>query len=66
MRGLGALPGSKQRNNALLDVVNLYEEGTIMLDCPIRVTFHNEIAIDDGGVSREMYSLFWEEAIQNN
>ena len=67
MKSLGAVPGSRhtiRRNNALLDIVDLYNEGTIMLEYPIYSHFDNEIAVDEGGLTREMFSLFWEEVIQ--
>ena len=69
MKSLGAIPGVEhtiRRDNALLDIVKLYQENEIMLECPIYIHFHNEIAVDEGGVSREMYSLFWEEVIQKH
>ena len=69
MKSLGAVPGFQhtiRRNNALLDIVDLYKEGTIMIECPISIHFDNEIAVDDGGLSREMFSLFWEEDIHKH
>lgn len=69
MKHLGASAGFQHKircNNALLNIVDLYKEGTIMLECPIYIHFDNEIAVDDGGVSREMFSLFWEEVIQKH
>jgi hypothetical protein len=41
-------------------------QGQIVRECPLRIAFSGEIAIDHGGVSREMFSLFWEEAIRRH
>ena len=69
MRMLGALSGEKhtiRRAHAMEDVIKLYRQGQIVRECPLRIAFSGEIAIDHGGVSREMFSLFWEEAIRRH
>ena len=43
-----------------------YRESTIMNECPICIKFVGEIAIDEGGVIREMFSLFWEDIIRQH
>jgi len=46
------------------DVIKLYQEGTILKEFPIFIKFQNEMAVDLGGVQREMFSAFWEKAYQ--
>ena len=66
MKSLVAVRGMEhriRRSCAVFDIVNLYRESTIMNECPICIQFVGEIAIDEGGVSREMFSLFWADII---
>lgn len=44
------------------DVINLYQDDKILKECPIYIEFVGEIAVDYGGVQRDMYSGFWEKA----
>lgn len=39
----------------------MYREGDIVGECPIHIEFKGEMAIDEGGVHREMFSAFWEK-----
>ena len=44
------------------DVIKLYEEEEISGEYPTFVQFKDEPAIDAGGVTRDMYSAFWQSA----
>ena len=44
------------------DVLKLYKEGNITNEYPIYIRFKGEIAVDVGGVQRDMLSGFWETA----
>ena len=51
-KGLGAVPGVEhtiRRDNVVLDIVKKTRS------CSSVLHFHNENAVDEGGVSREMY-----------
>lgn len=65
---MGGLPniveGSEhtiRRSNVFKDVLQLYQMGSILQECPIRIEFEDEMAIDQGGVTRDMFSAFWDE-----
>ena len=65
MASVSAVPGtyhSIERMNVYEDVLDLYQEGSIVGECPIFIDFKGELAIDEGGVQRDMYSAFWEQA----
>ena len=51
------------RSNIYDDVVNLYSKnnGTVVNECPFHVQFCNEKAVDIGGVTRDMFSAFFDE-----
>lgn len=34
----------------------------ILEEYPFRVQYENELAVDTGGVCRDLFSAFWEEA----
>ena len=62
---IGALPGvthTVRRSHILEDVISLYENDNICREYPIDIEFESEEAIDHGGVQREMFSAFWEQA----
>ena len=70
MTTLRQQPGSTHivnRKTLYDDVLQLYRinSTTILHEYPLKVAFNQERAIDCGGVSREMYSAFWEEAYRN-
>ena len=44
------------------DVISLFEDEEVLKEFPLRISFTSEIAIDCGGVCREMFSAFWEAA----
>ena len=52
-----------QRDRIYDDVVKLYSEnnGVVTLEYPFHVQFHNEKAVDVGGVTRDMFSAFFDE-----
>jgi hypothetical protein len=49
------------RDNVFEDVMDMYRSGEIIGECPIKMKYGDEQAIDDGGVQRDMYSAFWEQ-----
>ena len=65
MTSIGAIPGKKRtvrRESIYDDVIKVYECGEIITECPISIVYDSEVAIDEGGVTRDMFSGFWEEA----
>ena len=56
-----------QRQDVYAGVMKLYQtcQDEIMNEYPFRVQFEGEKAIDIGGVSRDMFSAFFEEAYRN-
>ncbi len=55
-----------QRDDVFHSVVNLYKEKSsqLMLEYPLHVKLAGERAIDFGGVSRDMFSAFYDEAYE--
>ena len=47
------------RCNNYEDVLKLYEDA-ILLECPLNIEFGGEIGVDAGGVTRDMFSAFWD------
>ena len=65
MMSIGAKAGVKhtvRRSFIYKDVLKLYESGEIVNGSPMFIEYDSELAIDEGGVTRDMYSAFWEEA----
>ena len=65
MKSIRATKGAVRivdRDNIYEDVLDMYRTGEIVGECPIEINYGSEQAIDDGGVQRDMYSAFWEEA----
>ena len=65
MTSIGAKAGEKHtvhRDTIYNDVIKLYQCGEIIMECPISIVYESEVAIDEGGVTRDMYSTFLEEA----
>lgn len=65
LTSIGALPGlthTVRRSYILEDVLSLYGNENICQEYPIDIEFESEEAIDHGGVQREMFSAFWEQA----
>ena len=64
MRSLEAVRGLEHtisRGNVYEDVLKLYREEGILRECPIRIAFEDEMAVDEGGVTRDMFSAIWGE-----
>lgn len=53
-----------KRNSVYQDVIDLYDRDRdlILTEYPFRIKFAGEKAIDVGGVTRDMFSAFFEEA----
>ena len=66
MKSLNAAPSSCVhtvcRSSVFEDVLRLYREESIVKEYPITVEFEGEIAVDEGGVTREMFSAFWDKS----
>ena len=58
------IPRPMRRGNIYLDVLETYEENLndVLEEFPFRIRYENERAQDTGGVCRDMFSSFWEEA----
>lgn len=58
------MPHTVRRESIYDDVIEIYTENLcdILVEFPFRIRYDNEKAIDTGGVSRDMFSSFWEEA----
>ncbi|KAK3722360.1 hypothetical protein QZH41_003617 [Actinostola sp. cb2023] len=52
-----------RRNHIVHDVLNLYRDDTFP-DHKLNVTFEDEVGMDLGGLTEDMFSSFWEEAFQ--
>ena len=63
-----AIPRLISRKNVYSDVMAIYYDNAveILKEFPFRVQFESERAVDTGGVSRDMFSSFWEEAYRKN
>ena len=58
------LPHLIERNDVFTSVMAMYQEKLpdILQEYPFRIRFKGEMAVDVGGVARDMYSAFFEEA----
>lgn len=58
------VPHSIRRSDVFADVISMYQDNIseLLQEYPFRVQFEGEKAIDVGGVARDMYSAFYEEA----
>ena len=62
---IGAQPGVQHlvnRGNNFTDVIKLYKRGDTIDECPLWISYDIEIAVDEGVVTRDMFSAFWEAA----
>ena len=62
---IGAKAGAKhtvQRCSLYDDVMNPHQSGEIIKESPLFIAYDLELAVDEGGVTRDMFSAFWEEA----
>ena len=57
-----SVPHIVERKNAYEDMLALFCDDEILKEFPLRISFSNESAIDGGGVCRDLFSAFWEEA----
>ena len=57
-----SMPYIVKRSNVLDDVLQLFQSDDIVKEYPLRIRFEGEMAVDTGGVCRDMVSAFWEEA----
>lgn len=51
-----------ERRNLYEDVQVLFSDQKVLEEFPLRIKFANEPAFDTGGVCRDLFSGFWEEA----
>ena len=49
------------RRKIFNQVIDLFSDDAILKEYPLYIKFEGEIAIDSGGVQRDMLSAFWEE-----
>lgn len=54
-----------QRSSLYEDVLKLYSDESVVYSYPLRIAFIDEMAIDLGGVCRDMFAGFWEIAYSN-
>lgn len=56
------------RDNVYEDVIETYRDNAeeILKEFPFRVRYANELALDTGGVGRDLFSAFWEESYVKN
>ena len=47
--------------HVFVDVLKMYSDKAILREYPLHMEFEGEMAVDQGGVTRDMYSAFWEE-----
>ena len=65
MLSIGASPGNTHvvsRSSVFDDVIRLYQQTQIAKEFPTDIEYESEKAVDAGGVTRDMYSSFWEKA----
>lgn len=44
------------------EVLNMYAgDGPVLSECPLHIEFEDEMGVDQGGVTRDLFSAFWEE-----
>lgn len=56
MKSVNAVAGLEhtiKRSNLFEDVIDLYREGSIVGECPIKIEFLDEIAVDHGGLQTQ-------------
>ena len=68
MKSIGAYTGQKHSVNRwdlYENVLKLYENEKVVEEYPLFIAYNSEKAIDGGGVTRDMFSAFWNEAYRN-
>lgn len=62
MKSVNAVPGLEEhtieRANLYANVIDLYREGNIVGEYPIKIQFLDEIAVDYGGLQRDMFACY--------
>jgi len=64
MYSIGAALGNTHvvnRGSLFEDVIQLYQQTQIAKEFPIDIEYETEKAVDAGGITRDMYSSFWEK-----
>ena len=58
------LPRPVKRGSVYNDVMEMYRDAKcgILMEFPFRIRYEDEQAVDTGGVCRDMFSGFWEQA----
>ena len=58
------MPRPVHRQHIYSDVMETYGENLneVLVEFPFRIRYEDELAVDTGGVCRDMYSAFWNEA----
>ena len=62
LKSIECVSGPTHYTNVHEDVLDMYREGEVVGEYPLRIKFHDEQAVDEGGVQRDMLSAFWTEA----
>lgn len=65
MNSINAVPGRVHlidRTKVYEEVIDLYQNDELLKEFPMYIKFRGEMAIDHGGVQRDMFSAFWEQA----
>ena len=65
MTSIDTVPGRMHlidRARVYEEVIDLYQNDDILKEFPIYIKFKGEMAVDHGGVHRDMFSAFWEQA----
>ena len=52
------------RESFVHSLFELYKLHKVDLECPIRFKYENELAVDAGGVSRDVYGTFWDKVYE--
>ena len=58
------LPHTIDRKNVFQDVMGLFAQDEVLDEYPLRIKFNGELGYDCGGVCRDMFSAYWDEAYQ--
>lgn len=65
LKFLGQLEGSQDlqisRSNILSEMIKLYTDNSNILEKRLCVQFKGELGADESGLTKELFSLFWEE-----
>lgn len=56
---------SIKRGDIFNSVNHLLTKKGVLSEYPLRIKFDGEVGFDSGGVCRDMFSAYWEEAFKN-